>query len=125
VTVFEFLDYLFPANDYFDVPAFSGCENFSLAIFADEIVDDFSDLIRSTELVLGEADVNTDLRALRRLNPLLLEEILSKALEVYFSSPDVTTKITTTPSPLFPSQRVLPDINFELLIPVVDLGNAV
>ena len=66
------------------------------------------------------SDVNDILKGLRKLAPEQTKALIMAALGIYFSSPLVISRLREGPAVLFPHARSLPDIDYELLEPVVD-----
>jgi hypothetical protein len=65
------------------------------------------------------SDPNGALKALKATAPDLVDLFIEQAIVTYFSDPAVAHALTGKPTPLFPNHTVMPDIDYELLEPVL------
>lgn len=73
-------------------------------------------------LLIGEAvpdDPNAALRILRARASDLVDRFTEQAVIAYFSDPAVAHALTGKPTPLFPNHSVLPEIDHDLVEPVL------
>lgn len=64
-------------------------------------------------------DPNETLKLLKAKAPELVDRFVERAIVAYFSDPAVSRALTGKASPLFPNHTVMPDIDFDLLEPVL------
>lgn len=106
------LDAMFPGEAARGVPAASATRVASSlislcdigALLGDEVLPD---------------DPNAALKLLRGLAPDLVDSFVREAVVGYFADPVVARALTGKPTPLFPTQTIMPDIDFALLEPVL------
>ena len=67
-------------------------------------------------------DINEHLSTLKKLDNLASKKLIEESLRCYFSHPDVASKLNDGHRTLFPNYRTLPDIDYDLLIPVFERG---
>jgi hypothetical protein len=78
-------------------------------------LDDIDALLRG-----GTAgDPNDVLKALKARALDLIDRFVEQAVIAYFSDPTVSRALTGKPTPLFPNHTVMPDIDYDLLEPVL------
>lgn len=72
-------------------------------------------------LMAGDAPDDPDrvLKMLKARAPDLVDQFIEQAIVAYFSDPAVSHALTGKPTPLFPNNTVMPDIDFDLLEPVL------
>ena len=70
--------------------------------------------------VISVKDVNDVLKRLRAQDYGLAQSFVSKALDVYFTHPDVISALSMGRTTLFPNERILEDIDYNLLDQVVN-----
>lgn len=66
----------------------------------------------------SDLDINAIIKLMKLGKTFDVTDFLNSALEVYFSSTIVVSQLTNAPVPLFPNERVLSDIDYDLLEPV-------
>ena len=72
------------------------------------------------EAALGADDVNAGLKDIKGDVPDAWQAFALAALEAYFSAPAVIRGVRGGPEVLFPHARVLPEIDYDLLAPVLE-----
>jgi hypothetical protein len=114
----ELLDAMFPGDPARMVPAaaVTGAPVHLAALFPhlDEI----------DALIAGEAlpdDPGAALKILKSRAPDLIDRFVEQAVVAYFSDPAVARALTGKPTPLFPNLTVMPDIDYDLLEPVLQV----
>ncbi|WP_415890291.1 hypothetical protein ACMXYV_02935 [Neptuniibacter sp. SY11_33] len=112
----ELLDSLFPGNDR--VPGFNQLEERSKLASSIKYLDQVVPLYLNVRGQLPDGGINEYLKLMKKDKSIKTQDFLESALEVYFSVPEVVRAATGAPVPLFPNQRVLPDVDFDLLEPV-------
>ncbi len=79
-------------------------------------------------MIAGQAlpdDPDAALKILKARAPDLVDRFVEQAVVAYFSDPAVAYALTGKPTPLFPNHTVMPDIDYDLLAPVLQaLGHA-
>lgn len=116
-TVVAILDRMFPGDKLRGAPAISelsGVEAFARKLLKNEALT----ALVSSE-VAQEVDINEHLMQMRRaFGRENVNEFVNEALNFYFSNAMVIEVLTKKPSPLFPNETVLDDIDWDLLEPV-------
>ena len=110
------LQAIFPGNE--SVPGFVDLEDKAELAESLNNIDAISSAYVALRNQNPGSDVNEIIQLMKHDDSIDVTAFLNCALEVYFSSPEVVSKITHTPVPLFPNERVLPDVNHDLLEPV-------
>jgi hypothetical protein len=75
-------------------------------------------------LIAGEAqpdDPGAALKILKARAPCLVDRFGERAVVAYFSDPVVAHALTGKPTPLFPNLTVMPDVDYDLLEPVLQV----
>lgn len=85
-----------------------------------EMASALTEMLNNLPSELEELEINYALSLLKKENKSFVDDVINKGLELYFTHPQVLKKIQHGKATLFPNARVLPDINFDLLIPVVE-----
>lgn len=104
----------------------SGIPNFATAAGADRPRMKNADFARLEiclqQLEVSREDVNVDvvISHLTGLEPDLFKRFSEAAIEFYFSRAAVVEALRKKPSPLFPHQNQIEDIDYDLLGPVVE-----
>lgn len=113
---------MYPGDERSGLPSYISlnlsCDN----LFEESLLAQLNDLIKKCLGDFVSQDVNDVLKAIRRENPEVMNRFIVRSLEVYFSAPQVVSVLRNGATTLFPNQRILPDIDFDLLIPVVEVG---
>lgn len=66
-------------------------------------------------------DINAKLRRLRRISARVVDSFVSTALSVYFTSPSVVSTVRRRPATPFPHIVEIPEDDYTLLVPVLNL----
>jgi len=72
--------------------------------------------VASTDMTANPNDV---IKALKARAADLADLFVEQAILAYFSDPAVSVALTGKPTPLFPNHTVMPDIDYDLLEPVL------
>ena len=115
--VSQLLDAMFPGDEVRGLPAFSSLGETASSTFVDV---GYFDVALALKACSPEADVNDVLKLLRGKDFDLLQSFIGKALDVYFTHPIVIGALKQGEITLFPNQRILEDIDYDLLDQVVD-----
>ena len=117
----ELLDWLFPGDEELGVPPFSEISTTLTHRFFQEA----STYIVEIEEVYSNETKGDDLLALemylRKCLPVTTRAFTTLALQTYFAEPKVIALLGNREAALFPHSRALPEIDFELLEPVMEL----
>lgn len=76
--------------------------------------------IKEQHIELASIDVNDFLKLFKNKHPKEASELINSSLSLYFTHPTVLVEIQSGRKTLFPNYRSLPDIDFDLLIPVFE-----
>ena len=121
--VSDLLDRMFPGGGVQGLPSFSSLGESTTSIFVKEDnynLDNALAVCLSQLQNLDNVDVNDVLKRLRAQDYGLAKSFVSKALDVYFTHPDVISALSMGRTTLFPNERVLEDIDYDLLEQVVN-----
>ena len=121
--VSDLLDRMFPGGGVQGLPSFSSLGEPTTSIFAKEgnyNLDHALTVCLSQLHNLDNVDVNDVLKRLRAQDYGLAKSFVSKALDVYFTHPDVISALSMGRTTLFPNERILEDIDYDLLEQVVN-----
>lgn len=121
------LDRMFPGDDSRGLPRFSDA-----CAATDPLLGLTPDLLATVQTALAAlppeeadaADVNLPLKALRKAAPEAAQAFTLAALDRYLSAPQVVRTLRGGPAVLFPHPRALPEIDYELLLPVMERAAA-
>ncbi|MFT9014138.1 MAG: hypothetical protein ABF990_00170 [Acetobacter sp.] len=83
-------------------------------------LDDMDTLLGADSLPDWAQDLNGFLKDLRGRAAELTDLFMTHAIMAYFSDPRVSRALTAKPTPLFPHYTALPDIDYDLLAPVLE-----
>lgn len=143
MTLTALLDKMFPGDPARDLPAFSETGQDLARALAPEVWEAVAAALlavlpgvladggaglggetgdetgHDTDADTSPLDINTVLKALRRAAPKPMQAFTETALEQYFSAPLVIRALRGGPETLFPHARSLPDIDYDLLAPVL------
>ena len=117
------LDRMFPGGGAQGLPSFSSLGEPATSIFAKEGYHNLGNALvvcLSQLRNLDSVDVNDVLKQLRAQDFDLAKSFVSKALDVYFTHPDVISALSMGRTTLFPNERILEDIDYDLLEQVVN-----
>lgn len=109
---------MFPLNDG-NLPAFEELDTSDL-IQNQAIEDLLNKLVIGRKIDLETIEINAFLTILKKEYYKIANDFITATIGYYFSHPQVLIKIQDGRKTLFPNPRVLPDINFDLLIPVME-----
>lgn len=117
---FSFSIYLkmFPGKK--QLPSISDINNSAFFIDTD-IENMLSKYILDNGFDLNDVEINNFLKGLKRFNYNLANQFINGAVDYYFSHPEVLSYLQGDRVPLFPNYRSLPEIDYDLLIPVIEL----
>ena len=121
--VSDLLDRMFPGGGAQGLPSFSSLGEPATSIFAKEgYHNPDNDLVMCLSQLRNpdSADVNDVLKQLREQNFELAKSFISMALDVYFTHPEVISALSMGRTTLFPNERILEDIDYDLLEQVVN-----
>ena len=114
------LEAMFPGDTARALPSFKALGAEAFARLDAEAKALTPHLIDHAAALAQLSDINDTLKALRKLAPEHAQAFTLAALESYFSSPVVISALRGGAAVLFPHARSLPDIDYELLEPVLD-----
>ena len=121
----ELIDKMIPSDIERQLPCFSEILTLRNLYLSDAHKKKLQYLLKENKDFGNEDDVTIILKRLRKQNPIAVKELEIKVLEAYFSHPEIIKKITGEASTIFPTQRSLPDFDFELLEPVLNLDTRI
>jgi len=102
------------------LPSFKSLDHTKLMVSKD--IDAFiAYFINENCIDLEEVEINDFLKLIKKSNPLLINKFIVDGINYYFSHPSVLATIQDGNSTLFPNYRSINDIDYDLLIPVLDL----
>ncbi len=113
MSVEALLDHMFPPDAGRGVPGFHS---------SGAILDAPEVLIARIEHLFAkyaDAEFNVVLKAMRRAAPDEMAAFTIAALEAYYAAPPVVEALRPGPAVLFPHARSLPEIDYDLLEPVL------
>ncbi|SBS40443.1 hypothetical protein MSP8887_04388 [Marinomonas spartinae] len=110
---------MFPGKE--KLPSFSAIDNLNFFFDAD-VENMISEYILDNAVDLNNIEINEFLKRLKKFNYILTNRLINDAIDYYFSHPAVLSSLQGDRVPLFPNYRSLPEINYDLLIPVIELG---
>jgi hypothetical protein len=114
----ELLEAMFPGDPARVVPAAAATGA------STQLAALFPHLDQIDALIAGEAlpdDPGAALKILKARAPDLVDRFVEQAVVAYFSDPVVARALTGKPTPLFPNLTVMPDIDYDLLEPVLQV----
>lgn len=109
---------MFPETEG-SLPAFASIDCSKLAI-DQEIESILEHLITEQEIDLDEIEINVFLKRFKKVSYTIANEFITGAINFYFSHPQVLASIQNGRTTIFPNYRTLPDIDYDLLIPVIE-----
>jgi hypothetical protein len=109
----ELLDAMFPGDPARLVPAAAGTD---VAARLAALLPDLNALLADKAL---PDDPNTALKILKARAPDLVDRFVEQAVTAYFCDPAVAHALTGKSTPLFPNHTVMPDIDYDLVEPVL------
>lgn len=115
------LDRMFPGTKDGILPVFSDLNVDLSSLIGSDVLEQITiSLNAQPQDVLMVDDVNTLLKALRRDIPNTMQDFTLTTLEAYFSASRTVRAVRGGPEVLFPHARVLEDIDYSLLEPVLE-----
>lgn len=121
----ELFDKMIPSDVEKSLPNFSSILSLEDISISQSYINELQLLLEQKNGLNEVDDINFLLTWLRKQNYSAVRELEKKLIEAYFSNPVVIEKLTGGESTLFPHQKILPEIDFELLEPVLHLGERV
>jgi hypothetical protein len=101
------------------MPAFDKLDNTSLIV--NPIVDTILETLLSEHKIdLEQIEINALLKIFKKTTPSIANQFSADAISYYFSHPQVLAALQGGRTTLFPNYRTLPDIDYDLLIPVFE-----
>jgi len=116
-SIFVLLCKMYPLSQR--LPSFESLD-VSLGLFESNTEVLISSLISEHQIEMATVDVNEFLKLFKKTHPKEAGDLINGSLSVYFTHPSVLIKIQSGRKTLFPNYRTLPDIDFDLLIPVFE-----
>lgn len=117
----DLLDEMFPGDSARGLPSFSALGPEALVDLEGKIIALMPYLRNLADMSDPPSEVNDTLKTLRKLAPDLTKDFLLAGLNIYFAAPAVVEALRGGPAALFPHARALPEIDFDLLHPVLEL----
>ena len=117
----ELLDWLFPGDEELGMPPFSEISTTLTQRFFQEA---WPHIVEIEEVNSNESkgeDLLAFVMYLRKCLPMTMRAFTTLALQTYFAEPKVIAKLASGGAVLFPHSRALPEINYDLLEPVMEL----
>ena len=117
----EFLDLMFPGDEDLGMPSFSGIAPHLIERLDQEAHSFFVEI---ENIIIPELRFENSLDLLaysRKHLPITMRKVTTVAIQNYFADPKVIASLRKGEAVLFPHPRVLPEINYELLEPVMEL----
>jgi hypothetical protein len=121
----QFLNRMIPENTEKKIPCFSNLISLNTLMLTLNSFEEIESILNEMDITLNELDIGIQLKWLRKKNLKVFKELELKVIEAYFSHPYVIQKITAGNATLFPHAKVLSDINFDLLEPVICLNERI
>ncbi len=110
---------MFPGDPHRGVPAASETAAVTNLESHFDRLDDIDALLRDRTSLDAGGEPNGVLNALKARALDLIDGFVEQAVISYFSDPAVFRALTGKPTPLFPNHTVMPDIDYDLLEPVL------
>jgi hypothetical protein len=115
---FKIYEKMFPESNGI-LPAFVNI-NHSELIIDYEVESILGSLIVDEGIDLENIEINTFLKCFKKASYVIANDFITKAINFYFSHPHVLENIQNGRVTIFPNYRSLPDIDYDLLIPVIE-----
>ena len=113
----KLLDAMFPGDPARLVPAAAGTSAPARLAALFPHLDEIDSLLADEAL---PEDPNAVLKVLKARASHLVDRFVEQAVIAYFSDPAVAHALTGKRTPLFPNHTMMPDIDYELLEPVLE-----
>ncbi|WP_419813557.1 hypothetical protein [Bacterioplanoides sp.] len=114
--ILELLTEMFPGNP--EVPGFDQLADRNRLAVSIKNVEQVAERYKSARANDMDISINDIIKMLKKDSTLDIPGFIESAIEVYFSVPEVVVPLTGSQLPLFPNERSLPDIDYDLLEPV-------
>lgn len=103
-----------------DLPAFSNIDTTGLLekFDATQVINN---LIADQKIDLDDIEINAFLKLFKKESYEIANGFIEVAISFYFSHPQVLSMLQGGRITLFPHYRAMPEINYDLLIPVVEM----
>ena len=121
----ELIDRMIPFDSEKRMPCFSDILTLNDILISKSQIKELQALLEHEDLPIKGSNIEGILKWLRKKNYSLVKDFEIKLLETYFSNPIIIEKLTGGSSTLFPHQKSLPEIDFELLEPVLNLDKRI
>ena len=116
LTVLALLNHMFPGTEEF--PGFLDLVNKDELALSVKSIKEVALIYRAIQDQNYNLDINETIKLMKLDKTVDTVGFVNSALEVYFSQPEVISKLTGSPVPLFPNERILADVDYDLLEPV-------
>ena len=100
------------------LPAFDSIDTSNLIINL-QVESMLNELISEQGIDLQEIEINELLKQFKKIDFAVTNQFIADAIIFYFSHPQVLTVLQEGRKTLFPNSRTLPEIDYDLLIPVM------
>ena len=101
------------------LPAFDSIDTSSL-VLNPQAESALNELIAEQGIDLQEIEINELLKRFKKVAFAVANQFIADAISFYFSHPQVLASLQQGRTTLFPNSRTLPDIDYDLLIPVME-----
>lgn len=116
-SIFALLCKMYPASQ--KLPSFESLD-VNLELFEPKTDALILSLVSEHQIELAGVDVNDFLKLFKKTYPKEAGDLINASLSLYFTHPTVLINIQSGRKTIFPNHRSLPDIDFDLLIPVFE-----
>jgi hypothetical protein len=120
-SISELLDALFPGDRELGMPRFSEISTTITQRFFQEASPYIAEIEKIFSKEIRGDDCLTEVIHLRQRLPVTMRAFTTIALQTYFAEPKVIALLGNREVALFPHSRTLPEIDYELLEPVMEL----
>ena len=117
----ELLDSLFPGNRELGMPRFSEISSTITQRFYQEALQHIAEIEQVYSNEIEGEDFLALVTYLRKCLPVTMRAFTTLALQTYFADPKVIAILGNGEQTLFPHSRALPEMNYDLLEPVMEL----
>jgi len=113
-----FLHAMFPGDQSKNIPAIDLLNDFRVKVKSFKQINTLNNIL--TDMKFEESDQINEFikKAKMKYGSVEINQFINDCIEYYFGHKDVIAPLTNKPSPLFPNETVLDDIDFNLLEPV-------
>ncbi|NRP37544.1 hypothetical protein XMA121_000129 [Marinobacterium sp. xm-a-121] len=101
------------------LPAFSALGAADV-LESEELETALKSYCESANIDLQNIEVNWFLKGFKKQYSQLVNQFIADVLDFFFTHPDVLASLQNGRKTLFPNQRTLPEIDFDLVIPVFE-----